>query len=253
MHAAFKAAGSGIEFADDVALTLASGKYTGTLALDPGEYDVKIYYMNAAGHEVIVEWRRITVAEAELPDDFDVIDDTDPFDFHGQEDELNLTADVDDPAGVRSFTGRSLEVLASETDGEIERQGTVRSTWMRGCIWGRSTRRGSASPITLDTSDSSGAGSLSTDGLQSQTYYTEIRYNALGHKIATNEDSGVWRTFGVDANGNAVITRLFGTQADEAADLAGTPGHEPIAELRGVRRARSQRSPHSRRPRRSKA
>ncbi len=135
---------------------------------------------------------------------------------------------MDDPAGVRSFTGRSLEVLASETDGTIDRQGASPLAVDAGLYVGPLDPAGSASPITLDTSASNGAGSLSTDGLQSQTYYTEIRYNALGHKIATNEDSGVWRTFGVDANGNAVETRLYGTQADEAADLAGTPGHEPI-------------------------
>ena len=51
--------------------------------------------------------------------------------------------------------------------------------------------------------------------MKSQTYYTQIRYNALGDKIATNEESGIWRSFGVDAKGNAVVTRLFGTEDDE--------------------------------------
>ena len=227
--AAAKPAGSGIDFDDPVELTAADGKHTGTLELEPGDYDVKIYYIDASGREVIVEWRRITVAEAELPDQFDVTDDTDPFgDFAGQEDEIDQSVDVDDPAGARSFTGSSLTVLASETDGSIDRQGAASLDVDAGLYLGPLAPEASASPIALDLSDSNGAGSLSTDGLQSQTYYTKTRYNALSAKIASNEDSGVWRSFGVDAKGNAVLTRLYGTENDEIADLAGEPGHEPI-------------------------
>ena len=53
-----------------------------------------------------------------------------------------------------------------------------------------------------------------------KTYYTEIQYNALGVRIATNEDTGLWRRFGVDANGNVVETDLYGTQAADTAHLA---------------------------------
>ena len=119
-------------------------------------------------------------------------------------------------------------MLASETDGSIHRQGAASLDVDAGLYLGPLAAEASASPIALDPSESSGAGSLSTDGLQSQTYYTEIRYNALSAKIASNEQSGVWRTFGVDAKGNAVLTRLYGTEDDETADLAGEPGHEPI-------------------------
>ena len=82
-----------------------------------------------------------------------------------------------------------------------------------------------------------GAGSAKADGLSAGTYFIETIYNALGAKIATNEDTGLWRRFGVDANGNAVETRVYGSTADEAANLRAD------RHLRRVRRAQ----PRSRR------
>ena len=228
VRVAYKAKGSGIDFSADVSLTASNGKYTGTLALDPGDYDIKISYVDAAGKEVIVEWRSITVSAATLPASFDVVDDTSPFDFVGQESELNLAATVADPAGVRTFTGKSLTVLASETDGEIRRQGNSPLQVDAGLYQGPLEPAGSSSSLDATPTDSSGAGALSSDGLVSKTYYTEVRYDSLGSKIATNEDSGVWRTFGVDANGNALVTRTFGTEDDEAAFIRGEAGHDPV-------------------------
>src|SRR5262249_21983436 len=54
---------------------------------------------------------------------------------------------------------------------------------------------------------------LDADGLTTG-YFTETEFNALNYKVATNENDGLWRTFRVDGNGNAVETRLFGDKTN---------------------------------------
>jgi len=56
-------------------------------------------------------------------------------------------------------------------------------------------------------------GSQDADGLTTG-YFTETQFNALDSKIASNEGDGLWRTFGVDGNGNAVETRPFGDKTN---------------------------------------
>ena len=52
-------------------------------------------------------------------------------------------------------------------------------------------------------------GSQDADGLTTG-YFVENQFNALDAKIATNENDGLWRTFGVDGNGSRLETRLYG-------------------------------------------
>src|SRR5262249_17698221 len=59
------------------------------------------------------------------------------------------------------------------------------------------------------TQTNQGTGSTNADGLTTG-YFIENQFNALNYKVASNENDGLWRTFGVDGNGNQLETRLFG-------------------------------------------
>lgn len=56
-----------------------------------------------------------------------------------------------------------------------------------------------------------GASGKSVDG-RTAGYYIENRFNAANELIATNAETGLWRTFGVDLNGNRVATYEFGVE-----------------------------------------
>src|SRR5262249_19801549 len=66
LHLAWRSAGAGINFANDTLLSLtAPNTFSATLPnLAAGQYDLKVYYHDAFGREVIVQWRRVDTANA---------------------------------------------------------------------------------------------------------------------------------------------------------------------------------------------
>ena len=70
VHVAYRSTQDGIGgFTDGGAAAKSSNTYSLSLGLTAGSsYDVKVYYIDTDGKEVIVEWRRVTVpAERSLP------------------------------------------------------------------------------------------------------------------------------------------------------------------------------------------
>src|SRR6185503_14079817 len=99
----------------------------------------------------------------------------------------------------------SLIVTARETGGTIVRDAsTAALTITAGTYVGPIDPSKSSSVLTPDPTDGSTGGTQASDGRVALSYYTRIEYNALGVRIATNEDTGLWRRLGVDANGNVV-------------------------------------------------
>jgi len=181
-------------------------------ALSPGSYDLRITYVDTSGRSVIVAWRRLDVASATLPPSFNQDDTTLPFDFAGLPG--SFTNDV--TVNTASQTGRSRTVTASETDGTLTKPASGAITLDPGLYLGAVDP--DDAPVDLapaTNTGSAGEGQQATDG-RAGGYFTETLYDAIGHKIATNEDDGVWRRLDVDANGNAVRTRSFGTRQAEA-------------------------------------
>ena len=233
LHAAFKAASSTDVFSGgDITMTAAGGGvFNGTFNLAAGSYDILVYYFDSAGKQVIVEWRRITVPPAAaLPGDLSITDDLLPFDFAGQTATSGGVSDSTFPFNLSrtvavgtlpSVSGNSVIVAATERLGTITRAGgangalTIDPGFYSGGLDPNST--GFTLPTAATTRP--GAGSAKADGLSAGTYFIETIYNAVGAKIATNEDTGQWRRFGVNGNGNAVETRVYGSKADETANL----------------------------------
>src|SRR5262249_5331077 len=177
VHLAWRAAGAGIDFPNDPVLTLtAPNTFSTTLPnLAAGQYDLKVYYHDAFGREVIVQWRRVDTANATV-----------------------------------SFTDLSHIVVARETGGFVnsDAQGVI--TLDPGLYTGPLDTAALLAPLNLTfTPTSQGTGRLDADCLTTG-YFIESQFNALNYRVATNENDGLWRTFGVDGNGNQVETRLFG-------------------------------------------
>src|SRR6185295_7424266 len=121
------------------------------------------------------------------------------------------------PGTAQNYTGdRSIVVLAQETGGSIARGATTALTVTVGTYVGPVSPGTSSVPLTLGTTNKPG-GSRTTFGFSTTTSYTQIEYNALGFKIASNEENGLWSRFGVDANGNIVKVDLYGTEEADAA------------------------------------
>ena len=177
LHLAWRPAGTGIDFANDEILSsTAPNTYSTTLPnLAAGRYDLKVYYHDAFGHEVIVQWRRVDTAD--------------------------LTA---------SFTDRSHIVVARETGGFVSRDAQGVIALDPGLYVGPLDTAALLAALSLTfTETGQGTGRLDADGLTTG-YFTENQFNALDYKVATNENDGLWRTSGVDGNGNALETRLYG-------------------------------------------
>lgn len=174
----WRPAGTGLAFANTVALASNGNVFTTTLdELDAGDYDLKLFYVDADGNEVIVDWLRIDAETATL-----------------------------------TRTGRSLTVLASETDGSINAPASGLPTITAGIYSGLVSDE--RNYLTLDpVATGLEGGSVAADG-RTTGYFTENRYNALNQLIATNADTGLWREFLVDANGNQVGTLLYGEQGN---------------------------------------
>src|SRR5439155_13603880 len=86
-----------------------------------GSYDLKLYYTDTGGHEVVVEWRRITVASTTLPATVVQTDSTDPFDFAGQAGPPAAPSPI--TTSTQGYTGNSLVVLASESNASLVKSG----------------------------------------------------------------------------------------------------------------------------------
>ncbi len=214
LQVAYRAAGNtGLGGFTNATVTRNVNTFSADAPLAPGEYDIKVSYIHD-GQEVIVEWRRITVEATVLAAPIVQIDNISPFDFAGLPSSFvnDLSTTALDLTEVKSMT-----VVARETDGGITRLANGDVNVDPGLYTGAVDPGNAAFTVPITTTASAGAGSAKADGLVAATYFTEIEWNALGTKIATNEDTGLWRRFGVDANGNTIETRVYGTRDDELA------------------------------------
>lgn len=182
LRLAWRPASSGSAFANETALSASGSTYSTTLSLlEAGDYDLKLFYTDVDGNEVVVDWLR-----------------------------------VDSTAGQAATQGHSLVVQAREVNGEISVNADGVFDVDPGLFLGALGDLGAQQslPVGLAGTGNTG-GSRSVDG-RDTGYFTENRYNAMNHRIATNEQTGVWREFGVDANGNIVATYEYGEEG--AAD-----------------------------------
>src|SRR5262249_32130810 len=182
-------AGAGIDFPNDTILSLtAPNTFSTTLPnLAAGQYDLKVYYHDAFGREVIVQWRRRDTANA-----------------------------------TGSFPDLSHIVVARETGGFVNRDAQGVITLDPGLYVGPLDTVALLAALNLTfTQTGQGTGRLDADGLTTG-YFAESEFNALNYKVASNENDGLWRTFGVDGNGNAVVRRLFGDKANPTPIVAFT-------------------------------
>ncbi|WP_218943559.1 hypothetical protein [Exilibacterium tricleocarpae] len=172
----WRAAGSGTEFANEVVLAATGSTFETTLALlAAGQYDLKIHYLNSAGEEVIVDWLRVDTAEATL-----------------------------------AVTDNSIAVAATETNGAISLSADDTVDVDPGLYSGPLDL--AAAALTLQTLATGNLGATVQRDGSDTGYFVENRYDALNNLIATNGETGVWREFGVDANGNRVVTQSFGDE-----------------------------------------
>ncbi len=232
LHATVKAASDSDVFGGpDITMTAAGGGvFNGTFNLAAGTYDVVVYYIDTSGKQVTVQWLRITVPPpAALPADLTIVDSAAPFDFAGQTASSGGVSDSTFPFNLAravavgtpaSVNGNSVIITAFERQGSITRVANGTLTVDPGFYSGGLDPNSTGFTVPTAATTRPGAGSAKADGLSAGTYFIETIYNAVGAKIATNEDTGQWRRFGVDANGNAVETRVYGSRADEAANRA---------------------------------
>ncbi len=183
---AWRTAGSGTGFSDPVALTAVGDSYSTTLApLPAGDFDFKLFYQDAAGSEVIVDWLRL-----------------------------------DSTVGQAATIGNSLTVLASETDGSLSvnaSSGLI--TINPGLYLGELGDTIASETLLLAVTSTPGTITGARDQDASNGgYVTVSRYNALNELIATDAETGVWREFYVDANGNRVATFEYGFDGAASAN-----------------------------------
>jgi hypothetical protein len=88
-------------------------------------------------------------------------------------------------------------------------------------MWDRSIQALQSHAFTGVTANATG-GTQTGNGLLALTYYTVIELQRTRGEDRDQRDTGLWRKLGVDANGNAVKTSLYGTQKAE------TDGFAPI-------------------------
>jgi YD repeat-containing protein len=180
LHLSWRAAGSGADFSNDVVLSSSgANSFSTTLAnLAAGHYDLKIYYVDAQGNQVVVEWQRIDAATAN-----------------------------------ETFSGRSLTVLAQENGGTISTNAQGVIAVKPGVYTGTLDVGALSRSLSLSLTNTGNAGgSLKTDG-RATGYFAEIQYNSLNYKTASNEGDGLWRQYAVDGNGNQVETDLLGDRS----------------------------------------
>uniref|UniRef100_UPI002FDFA8BA HNH endonuclease n=1 Tax=Microbulbifer sp. M83 TaxID=3118246 RepID=UPI002FDFA8BA len=181
----WRAAGSGLDFTDSTVMAFDGTSHAATLPqLQEGAYDVKLSYTDADGNEVIVQWLRLDSAQ--------------------------VTSGTS-----QNYIGNSVTVLGSETGGSINVAANGLIDFSTGLYSGPGGDERNYVDITLDSNNNPG-GTRTTNGVDAG-YFTANRYNALNQLVATNEGNGIWRHFGVDANGNQVATYTTGENGDDLA------------------------------------
>ncbi|MFI2813269.1 LysM peptidoglycan-binding domain-containing protein, partial [Microbulbifer sp. JSM ZJ756] len=181
----WRAAGSGLDFTDSTVMAFDGTSHAATLSqLQEGAYDVKLSYTDADGNEVIVQWLRLDSAQ--------------------------VTSGTS-----QNYIGNSVTVLGSETGGSINVAANGLIDFSTGLYSGPGGDERNYVDITLDSNNNPG-GTRTTNGVDAG-YFTANRYNALNQLVATNEGNGIWRHFGVDANGNQVATYTTGENGDDLA------------------------------------
>lgn len=183
---AYKSAGSTSIYTDVAEMSEDSAEEAYSIELDDlgsSNYDFKIYYYNSAGEEVVVEL------------------------FRFDRDEVS-----------KNITGRSIDLVAAEYDGSItyaaagssEFPDNKRLSVDPGLYVGTLLDMNSSITADLNYADTGNAGGgLDSDGI-GVGYYTVNKYNALNIRVGTNEQTGSWREFDLDANGNVVRTLDYG-------------------------------------------
>lgn len=184
MFAAYRASGSGYEFALSELLPSGANTFQNTIdALSAGSYDLKIYYLNEDGEQVIVDWMRFD-STATAP--------------------YTVTA------------GKSLTVKGSEAGGSISRDAAGLYSIDPGLFSGKSEDVFSG-VFVVDEVDLAltvlGEGGYD-DSQSSGGFETEMHYNALNALVAERDNQGRWIEYGVDANGNALVTHNHGIYDD---------------------------------------
>ncbi|WP_237057157.1 DUF6531 domain-containing protein [Microbulbifer sediminum] len=181
----WRTAGSGLDFTDSTVMAFDGSSHSATLSqLQEGAYDVKLSYTDADGNEVIVQWLRLDSAQ--------------------------VTS-----GSSKNYQSNSLTVLGSETGGSINVAADGQIGFDTGIYSGPSADERNFVDLTLASTGNQG-GSRTVSGVDAG-YYTQNRYNALNQLVATNEGNGIWRHFGVDANGNQVATYTTGENGDDLA------------------------------------
>lgn len=175
---AWRAAGSSGAFSGPVTMTSNGlGGYSATLAgMNAGEYELRLSYLDHLGREVIVNWGNL----------------------------------VNTATSSATVNAASQTVLAREIQGSVARaaNGVIQS--IAGALLGNWNTGSLQNSVGLTPVSTGTGGGLATNGLEAG-YYTEFEYNALNLCIASNQDDGLWREYGVDANGNLLETRLHGS------------------------------------------
>ncbi|MET4028458.1 YD repeat-containing protein, partial [Marinobacter sp. MBR-99] len=100
-------------------------------------------------------------------------------------------------------------MLASETNGDVTRNAAGTLAVDPGLYSGPVGGNNAALSLSTEATGN-GGGSKSVDG-RDTGYFVETRFNALNERIATNAETGLWREFDLDANGNVIATHNFGT------------------------------------------
>lgn len=174
LQMAWRPAGSGLDFANTLAMNSTTTGYATTLtALTAGEYDIKLYYTDLNGDDVIVDWLRANTDVANT-----------------------------------SVNGRSISVQATEFNGELTLSNTGELTLDAGLYSGSVSGSGASLAVASNATGEPG-GSQAINGSDAG-YFVETQYNALNHQIATNAETGLWRELGVDAGGNVLVTENYG-------------------------------------------
>ncbi|MCH2174037.1 hypothetical protein MK489_24920 [Myxococcota bacterium] len=144
-------------------------------------YEIKVFYTDSEGHEVLVQWMEIT------------------------------TPDSASSSTVGPVPGQSISALAQETNGVITRSATSSSLTVSPGYFSGDVDASSTS-TALSSIPSPGTLGFQQTEAQTPTYYTEYRYDVLGRLVETNENDGIWRTYGLDSRGNALLTQFFGSE-----------------------------------------
>lgn len=162
-----------------------------SLAVDD-EKDFKIFYFDG-GQEVVVELFRYARGDGSISrtEQSRMIDAA----------EYDGSIEVDDaPSGPQD---------PDDPDSDPLYPNTLRIAVEEGLLFGSNDNFTVPGVTLTSTQTNSDVGDLTADGF-SVGYYTINEYNSINARIGTNDQTGNWRTFDIDGNGNAVRTLDYG-------------------------------------------